>query len=763
MRCRIIPGICEDDHDGVLATVAVSIPSSRAVRRQVYDFRSADLPKLSGLLNEIPWGSEIGSRSSDAAAAWVTAAVLSRVEQCIPTKWITDKSYAHPWTNSACRDALRAKLEARGSERFAAARDHCSAVFLQAYREHVANTREKLKSLGAGSRGWWKITNSLLTKAGCTENIPALKRQDGSWAMDPEERANELAVTFRSKAQLPPPITNAYSPLPVHPSSAQQTGFLRIRVRSVYKILRDLDEHSGTGPDLLPARILKKCALVLALPVALLARKLLDDSRWPLCWRMHWIHGLYKRKSRADANNYRGVHLTTQLSKVVERAIGAVFIPWAESNLLQGPNQYAYSKGRSFHDTLLVNVCSWILAMEQGWLVGVYCSDVAGAFDRVDCERLCEKLRVSGLHPQIIAFLMSWLEDRISRVVLGGAHSPDETLANSVFQGTVLGPPLWNIFYADARMAVNAKGFTETVFADDFNCWRLFCITQEQVDSAHAAAFIALKEAQQELHLWGSANRVVFDPAKESFHLLHRRFGAGNNFKILGVTFDSALLMHTAAREVATEAGWRLQALLKVRRFFTTPEIFLMYKAQILSYIESKTSGLYHAAPSVLDRIDRVQRRFLRELGFSEIQALELFRLAPLPCRRDMAMLGALHKITLGLAPSQLSDLFPILGTVREPFLTRNLRGWMLLHNRQLGTPATSMSSGIMNRSLFGICRCYNLLSQAMINLGSVKLFHRHLQIGLRAYALTGVEDWQKLFSGKWRLLTRQRFHALFD
>ena len=73
--------------------------------------------------------------------------------------------------------------------------------------------------------------------------------------MDPEERENELAETFRSKAQLPPPVTNAYTPLPDQPPSAQQTGFLRIRIRSVYKILRDLDEHSGTGPDLLLARI----------------------------------------------------------------------------------------------------------------------------------------------------------------------------------------------------------------------------------------------------------------------------------------------------------------------------------------------------------------------------------------------------------------------------------------------------------------------------------------------------------------------------
>ena len=41
-----------------------------------------------------------------------------------------------------------------------------------------------------------------------------------------------------------------------------------------------------------------------------------------------------------------------------------------------------------------------------------------------------------------------------------------------------------------------------------------------------------------------------------------------------------------------------------------------------------------------------------------KIEALELYRLAPLPCRRDMAMLGVLHKISLGLAPSQLDALF---------------------------------------------------------------------------------------------------------
>ena len=138
--------------------------------------------------------------------------------------------------------------------------------------------------------------------------------------------------------------------------------------------------------------------------------------------------------------------------------------------MMHGPNQYAYSRGPSYHDILFVNICSWISDMELGWLVGVYCSDVAGAFDRVDRQRLCNKLRVSGFHPKVIAFLMSWSENRTSRVVLGGVHSLDEILANSVFQGTVLGPFLWNIYDADARFSVNAKGFAETVFLISTSC-----------------------------------------------------------------------------------------------------------------------------------------------------------------------------------------------------------------------------------------------------------------------------------------------------
>ena len=89
-----------------------------------------------------------------------------------------------------------------------------------------------------------------------------------------------------------------------------------------------------------------------------------------------------------------------------------------------------------------INVCNWLLRMERGEVIGLFCADVSGAFDRVDKDRVGSKLRASGLHPQVVAFLVSWLEDRISHVVMGGARSPAKQLADSVFQGTVLGPVL---------------------------------------------------------------------------------------------------------------------------------------------------------------------------------------------------------------------------------------------------------------------------------------------------------------------------------
>ena len=199
---------------------------------------------------------------------------------------------------------------------------------------------------------------------------------------------------------------------------------LRLSVTTTRALFSGLDDSSGTGPDLLPARVLKQCAAELALLVTLLVRKLINEHCWPACWRLHWVHAIHKKGPKAEGRNYRGIHLTPQLSKVVERAVGSLFLPWLEATGAYGPNQYAYAKHRGYKDVLAINVCSWLLLLEQGLAVGLFCSDVSGAFDRVSGTRLVKKLATSGLHPDLTGFLASWLDDRSSQVVIGGAASP---------------------------------------------------------------------------------------------------------------------------------------------------------------------------------------------------------------------------------------------------------------------------------------------------------------------------------------------------
>ena len=103
----------------------------------------------------------------------------------------------------------------------------------------------------------------------------------------------------------------------------------------------------------------------------------------------------------------------------------------------------------------------------------------------------------------------------------------------------------------------------------------------QEFDTAISNEFVVnqLKRCQQELHEWGAANSVTFDPKKESLHILSHDNYFGNSFRLLGVTFDLQLRMDIAIGECCTEAHWKLSVLLRSRRFFTIRDLVTHYKS----------------------------------------------------------------------------------------------------------------------------------------------------------------------------------------
>ena len=250
---------------------------------------------------------------------------------------------------------MREKAQSAGTDDFARAQVACSRGLLAAHERYIVRTRDRLRSLPRGSKLWWRLSQVLAGKQR-KEHSCAL-RIDGQWVCDATSKANAFADTFTKKWVTPLLETNEFSAVPpcedVQPDSR---ALIAIRVRCAAQELRGLRAESATGPDLLPARISRECAMSLALPVAKLARRIVACGAWPRMWCGHWVMPLHKKSTVHDPDHYRSIQLTPQLSKCLERLLGRTFLPRLQSVAALGLSQFAYRPGHGCRDALLYMV-----------------------------------------------------------------------------------------------------------------------------------------------------------------------------------------------------------------------------------------------------------------------------------------------------------------------------------------------------------------------------------------------------------------------
>ena len=406
------------------------------------------------------------------AAEKFTDHLKALVDTAIPQREIVERKGTHPWISNSVLQLVQERNAAMGTPEESAAILKCSDGMLAARREYESRTCRELMDMPPGCKCWWKKSRELMNRKATAAAIPALRASDDSdWCLTAKAKADLFATTFQSKCVL----RDQEDPHPVRLSArCQQQEWMPadISVEAVGLELKKLREDSATGPDLLSSRVLKMCADVLAEPVHRLLMRVLDEGEWPAAWIVHWLVPIYKRKAAGSPGNYRGVHLTAQLSKVVERLILSMLQPFITENLHSGSNQFAYTRERGARDAVALLATAWIAASNGRMKIGVYCSDVSGAFDKVDATILVSKLQQMRVHPKMVKVVQSWLRRRTGHVLVAGSKSAEMALEDMVFQGTVLGPQLWNLFFADAAEPIRITGHTEIVYADDMNACR---------------------------------------------------------------------------------------------------------------------------------------------------------------------------------------------------------------------------------------------------------------------------------------------------
>nr|VZI18958.1 unnamed protein product [Spirometra erinaceieuropaei] len=291
----------------------------------------------------------------------------------------------------------------------------------------------------------------------------------------------------------------------------------------VQQELLKLKEGTSPGPDEIPAKLLKELATELAEPLSVLFQASLDAGRLPPEWKAAWISPIHKNGSRASANNYRPVSLTSICCKVMEQIIKRELMRFLEQNHLLCDAQHGFRRGRSCLTNLLYCLEQWTRAIDEGNVVHVAYIDFKKAFDSVPHQRLLHKLSRIGVRGKLLKWIENFLVGRSQTVRLGGQHSAEVTVTSGIPQGSVLGPILFLIYIDDCIHGLDCK---IAMFADDIKLWT---VIRNEDDEANLQANL------DRLEKWVSIVEVLPYKHRNLFWLI-RVTRLASNSTVLNIT-----------------------------------------------------------------------------------------------------------------------------------------------------------------------------------------------------------------------------------
>ena len=196
----------------------------------------------------------------------------------------------------------------------------------------------------------------------------------------------------------------------------------------------------------------------------------------PTDWQESFILNLYKGKGDAlERGNYRGLNLTDQVMKLLERVLDSFIREMVDIVGMQ----FGFVPGRGTTDAIFIIRQlqeKYIAANEPLYFTLV---DLEKAFDRVPRKVLWWALRSLGVEEWAVRVIQGMYTDVKSRVHVNGQYSKEFRVGVGVHQGSVLSPLLfilvlealssqfrtsvpWELLYAD-ELAVMADSLEECI------------------------------------------------------------------------------------------------------------------------------------------------------------------------------------------------------------------------------------------------------------------------------------------------------------
>ena len=183
------------------------------------------------------------------------------------------------------------------------------------------------------------------------------------------------------------------APLPyMGPSPYPSLPDIEINIAGVTKLLKEINPYKATGPDCIPAKVLKEMAEELSPSLALIFSASLQQGKIPQDWRKALITPLFKKGDQTNPTNYRPVSLTSICCKLLEHIIHSNVMSHLNAHNIISDNQYGFRKRRSAELQLIRTVHDFAYTLNERKQTDAILLDFCKAFDKVPHRHLKLKL-----------------------------------------------------------------------------------------------------------------------------------------------------------------------------------------------------------------------------------------------------------------------------------------------------------------------------------------------------------------------------------
>ena len=726
----VFPSFSRIDHIPIFVSLKIEPPSTSKQTIQCWDYRQTDTDKLTRLLMDTDWDSLLDC-DVDNATENLTDALLTAAKATIPFKVFTRNSNNKPWFN------LELKCQIRRRDRlFKIAKKRDTPQDWERWRRQrnlTTETNQRLKTLHIQSevtrlfehkrdpRTYHSILKGLIGKKG-KHVMPPLISQDGTPITDEYDKATILNEHFANQARL-----NTHDKdLPQLHSPTHVPHLMEVQVteQEVLKMLNSLDTNKSAGPDKVPNKLLKMCALLIANPLCKLFNKSLQAGIFPLSWKKACVTPIFKQKgSRSDPTNYRPISLLPNLSKILEKLVfNKIYEHLSENNLLT-EKQSGYRPGHSTHIQLLYLTHQLYSALNENKNFTAIFLDISKYFDKIWHEALIAKCEIQyNLSGSLLVWLKSYLQDRSQVVCVGSAISESKNISAGCPQGSVLGPLLALMYLNDlSKLTENDALF----YADDTSLY----LSHPQDSQQHR---LSLQNDLDMIRQYGTDWAITFNADKTVQQTFTNRrndqdlelFFDGQPLlpvtchKHLGLHLSTDLHFHEHINSLIRTINSLLGPIYPVARFLPRSvlnEIYVMYIRPHFDYCDIIYDGNLTASDSI--RLQTIQNRcarlvtgtlfrtptnaLLNDLGWERLETRRLihrllffhrlyYNYPPLPSYLTNLLTNTRHDATgLQLRNAHLLSVPSIrLTSFRKSYIPATTRQWNLLPEPLRNSPS---------------------------------------------------------------------------